>query len=150
MTDNDKTAEKAFDAFSNRYDHESNDWLDMDVQTFFQEGFKSALESRVLAQRKPIYQARTIGSRFADTWTDQSKDGFDHMAKYPACFEPRVVFTRPAPDDAKTLKALILARQCMVDNGLDQTKVPRVFEKIDAAITRAMQDERASEEGEKS
>ncbi|MDR5802172.1 hypothetical protein [Caballeronia sp. LZ001] len=50
MTNKDKTAEKAFDAFANRYDHESNDWLDMNVQTFFQEGFKAAIESRVLAE----------------------------------------------------------------------------------------------------
>jgi hypothetical protein len=31
------------------------------------------------------------------TWTDQSKDGYDHMAKYPMCFEVRIVYAAPIP-----------------------------------------------------
>jgi hypothetical protein len=55
-------------------------------------------------QAEPIYQARTMGSRFADTWTDQSKDGFDHMAKYPACFETRTVYLHPSAEIAALRK----------------------------------------------
>jgi alkylated DNA repair dioxygenase AlkB len=45
-------------------------------------------------EAKPIYQARSINSV---TWTDQSKDGYDHMAKYPMCFEVRIVYAAPIP-----------------------------------------------------
>jgi alkylated DNA repair dioxygenase AlkB len=45
-------------------------------------------------EAQPIYQARSINSV---TWTDQSKDGYDHMAKYPMCFEVRIVCAAPIP-----------------------------------------------------
>jgi hypothetical protein len=46
-------------------------------------------------EAQPIYQARTIGTT---SWTDQSKDGYDHMSKYPACFETRIA--APTPERA--------------------------------------------------
>lgn len=54
-------------------------------------------------EAKPIYQARTIGSRLP-SWTDQSEDGYAHMAKYPNCFETRIVYAAPrlaAQDDVR-------------------------------------------------
>lgn len=38
-----KEAEASFNDFADRYNHESNEWLDMDVQTFYLEGYKAAL-----------------------------------------------------------------------------------------------------------
>ena len=48
-------------------------------------------------QAEPIYQARSIGMQ---SWGDQSKDGFDHMAKYPAIFETRTVYLHPSAEIA--------------------------------------------------
>jgi hypothetical protein len=42
---------------------------------------------------EPIYQVRE--DRRSDAWKDCSKDAHDHMAKYPACFETRIVYTAP-------------------------------------------------------
>lgn len=36
-----KDAEASFNAFADRYDLDSNEWLDMDVQTFYIEGYKA-------------------------------------------------------------------------------------------------------------
>jgi hypothetical protein len=43
MTQN--PAKKAFEAFAAEYDHESNDWLDMDVGDFFEAGYAAALRA---------------------------------------------------------------------------------------------------------
>jgi hypothetical protein len=37
-------AHKAFDAFAAQYDHESDDWLDMDIRDFFEAGYAAGLE----------------------------------------------------------------------------------------------------------
>jgi hypothetical protein len=64
----------------------------------FLHGFDAGIEyaRRTVSgqEAQPIYQARSINSV---TWTDQSKDGYDHMAKYPMCFEVRIVYAAPIP-----------------------------------------------------
>ena len=41
------------------------------------------------AKAHPIYQYRPT---YKDSWHDCSKDAHDHMAKYPACFDTRIVY----------------------------------------------------------
>jgi hypothetical protein len=117
------------------------------------EAWQAALESRVLAERKPIYQGRTIGTT---SWTDQSKDGFDHMNKY-AAFETRILYAHPTPDDASADTARLdwLEQEdemgffynidhitANINEGFNGCKTLR--EAIDAAIDRARQ---SGEEG---
>lgn len=57
---------KAWDIYANKYDHESNEWLDMGVDEYFRAGFELGQQSRNL----PVY---TIGDNTTDKLERRSK-----------------------------------------------------------------------------
>jgi hypothetical protein len=105
---------------------------------------KAALESRVLAERKPIYQLR-----HCEYWEDV--DGETWMA-WVNDDDKRIVFAHPTPDDAKDAARYRWLREqddddfcfAVVKNAhFDLHESP---EALDAAIDRAMQDKESLDE----
>ena len=59
-------------------------------------GWQAAIESRVLAERKPIYQVRPVGQL---KWSDIEPVSLS-MYQDAERYQTRIVFTHPTPDDA--------------------------------------------------
>lgn len=86
-----------------------------------------AINERIAGLREAAELVKGLPGDYR-TW-DCSQAITDYADAFPATPSAE---NRPAQDDV--LKALKLARDCMTANGLDESKVPRTFHIIDAAI----------------
>jgi hypothetical protein len=117
--------------------------LESAIAHFERNGFWEAAELRGILddearrtvsgqEAQPIYQARSINSV---TWTDQSKDGYDHMAKYPMCFEVRIVYAAPIP--ATELTDEQIRRIWLIETGTTEQDSPLAILDFARAILAA-------------
>jgi hypothetical protein len=115
-----------------------DEWLDQGHRCGCNENMRkawnAALESRVLAERKPIYQ---IQSGYG--WIDISEKEFNDLGNYGG---KRALFTHPTPDDA-FIRGLKVAREFALYEAAHGPNGHTLYS-IDAAIDRARQ---SGEEG---